>query len=242
VPVSASTLRLLMAAGLGGDALLAVVESIEADAVRPKSSGAERQARYRARRAASVTSDVTRNVTESDATPPNKESSPTPPKEINPPPSSLRSVSRSAREDDDVEFEFSENFWPLYPHKVGKPTALIAFRKARRCAELAAILAGLQRYIREKPPDRSWLNPATFLNQQRWADEPATSQQPDVPRPRQSNAESNVAALGRVLERRLAMGERETGDPSQPSLDDGSGEMGHGPPGSTQRLAHGWRA
>lgn len=65
--VSASTLELLMATGLSGERLLEVVRAIEADCQRPsaRSPGAERQRRYRERKAAS---DVTRDVT-SDATP-----------------------------------------------------------------------------------------------------------------------------------------------------------------------------
>lgn len=31
----------------------------------------------------------------------------------------------------------------------------------------------MQRYIATKPPDRNWCNPATWLNQERWRDEPA---------------------------------------------------------------------
>jgi hypothetical protein len=96
--ISASTLKLLLDAGLQGDALVRVVESIEADMAPKRSSGAARQARYRARHAASrvterddsdvtrdvtgdVTGDVTRDVTA-------KEKAPTPPKENNTPPHS----------------------------------------------------------------------------------------------------------------------------------------------------------
>lgn len=50
--ISANTLALLIAAGLEGDELMAIVRSIEADtAPKAKSAGAERQARYRERRA-----------------------------------------------------------------------------------------------------------------------------------------------------------------------------------------------
>lgn len=64
--ISANTLGLLLAAGLEGDELMAIVRSIEADtAPKAKSNGAERQARYRARhRAETVTSNVTGDVTE----------------------------------------------------------------------------------------------------------------------------------------------------------------------------------
>lgn len=66
--VSSATLRKLMDAGLTGEALIAVVESIEADQQGPKrSAAAERQARYRSRKASqNVTSDVTRDVTGGD--------------------------------------------------------------------------------------------------------------------------------------------------------------------------------
>lgn len=63
MPVSAVTLRLLMDAGLAGDALVAVIESIDADNAKPtRSANAERQARLRERRR--VTSNVTNNATE----------------------------------------------------------------------------------------------------------------------------------------------------------------------------------
>lgn len=67
MPVSAQTLRLLMEAGIEGDELLAIVESIDAEQTpAARSSSAVRQARYRARKKAeSVTGDVTRDVTES---------------------------------------------------------------------------------------------------------------------------------------------------------------------------------
>jgi len=67
-----------------------------------------------------------------------------------------------------------DEFWSAFPNKVGKPKARASFDKATRSTPPAAIMAGLQRYIASKPPDRPWLNPATFLNQERWTDQPAT--------------------------------------------------------------------
>jgi uncharacterized protein YdaU (DUF1376 family) len=64
-------------------------------------------------------------------------------------------------------------FWEAYPHKVGRPRAAAAFAAALEHADADAILAGLRRYVAEKPADRPWLNPATFLGEQRWADQPA---------------------------------------------------------------------
>lgn len=67
-------------------------------------------------------------------------------------------------------------FWQAWPNKVGKPAAERAFKKV--ADELDAILAGIERYIANKPCDRPWLNPATFLNQRRWEDQPAPVSQP----------------------------------------------------------------
>jgi uncharacterized protein YdaU (DUF1376 family) len=69
--------------------------------------------------------------------------------------------------------EFAEDFWPEFPNKVGKPFACQAFLKTRKRFPLGAIMDGLRRYMADKPPDRQWLNPATFLNQERFLDEPA---------------------------------------------------------------------
>lgn len=64
-----------------------------------------------------------------------------------------------------------ELFWDAWPNKTGKPAAIKAFFKVWR--ETDAIIAGVNRYIRDKPADRPWLNPSTFLNQRRWEDQPA---------------------------------------------------------------------
>lgn len=70
-----------------------------------------------------------------------------------------------------------DDFWRLWPNKVGKPAALKAFSAAiKRGAGFKAIMNGVENYIRDKPPDRPWLNPATFLNQNRWEDQPAQVQ------------------------------------------------------------------
>lgn len=58
-----------------------------------------------------------------------------------------------------------------YPHKVGKGAALKAFNKAERKVDIETLIAGVLRYVEMKPPDRSWCNPATWLNEERWSDE-----------------------------------------------------------------------
>ena len=74
--------------------------------------------------------------------------------------------------------EYSEAFrafWEQYPNKVGKDAAFKAWKKAKHKPGLPEILAAIQR-ARGSP---KWLkdggeyipNPATWLNQGRWADE-----------------------------------------------------------------------
>lgn len=88
-------------------------------------------------------------------------------------PLSLKSVDNPK-----FKVEFSESFWPGYPHKIGKSAALKAFASARRRATLEQITAGLEAYKLDKPDDRPWCNPATWLNQDRWLDQPAAPQKP----------------------------------------------------------------
>lgn len=84
------------------------------------------------------------------------------------------SFDRSARH------EFETRFWPAYPHKVGKLAAEAAWLKAAKRPGFAidAVLSALSRYAAAKPPDRAWCNPATWLNQGRWNDEPDDDSQP----------------------------------------------------------------
>lgn len=75
---------------------------------------------------------------------------------------------------DDYPEDFREQFWSAYPNKVGKPKAIAKLEGVRkRGVRFADVMTGLDRYIASKPPDRAWLNPETFINQERWADQPA---------------------------------------------------------------------
>ena len=77
----------------------------------------------------------------------------------------------SLRSQNDARKRAFDRFWSAWPHKVGKPVAERAFAKVAE--EIESILAGVATYIRDKPPDRPWLNPSTFLNGRRWEDAPA---------------------------------------------------------------------
>lgn len=82
-------------------------------------------------------------------------------------------------------------FWTAYPNKTGKPVAQRSYLKAIRSTPPEVILDGLRRYIASKPPDRPWLNPSTFLNQERWADQPAVV----VPMARGSPSQRPIESL-----------------------------------------------
>lgn len=80
----------------------------------------------------------------------------------------------SALIDDGWPNDFREQFWAKYPHKVARSRALKKLEGCRkRGVPWLDIWDGLLRYIRTKPPDRQWMNPETFLNGERWNDQPA---------------------------------------------------------------------
>jgi hypothetical protein len=92
-----------------------------------------------------------------------------------------------AREDDWPE-AYQELFWSAFPNKVGKPKALAKLDGCRkRGVVFADIMTGLDRYIRAKPPDRAWLNPETFINQERWNDQPASIENGQPPGANRNN-------------------------------------------------------
>ncbi len=88
------------------------------------------------------------------------------------PQSERKKDAREARDSLDLEFE---EWWKANENRVGKPAALVAYRKARSKAKAEALLDGVKRYIRSKPPDVPWCHPANWLDKERWLDCPAGS-------------------------------------------------------------------
>jgi hypothetical protein len=83
-------------------------------------------------------------------------------------------ASRSTRARDPAAcHKLFEQWWAECRHKVGKRAAERAYIAALARASPAELLEGYRRYVASKPPDRQWLNPATFLNQDRHLDQPA---------------------------------------------------------------------
>lgn len=156
------TIDAMVAAGCTPEQIAAVVraheEAREEKAVERRAKDAERQRRSR----------MSRHVT---VTP--RDGCDTPPKVSphTPLPNPSRDIPPSPPKGGSSPAGFDE-FWSLYPNKVGKRDAEKAFVKALKRASLTAILTGLRRYV-AKTDDRPWCNPATWLNQDRWADEPA---------------------------------------------------------------------
>lgn len=70
---------------------------------------------------------------------------------------------------DPAEFE---QFWRVFPNKVGKRAAEKSFIAALKRVSFADLMAGLAAYV-NKSDDRHWCNPTTWLNQDRWLDRPA---------------------------------------------------------------------
>lgn len=68
-------------------------------------------------------------------------------------------------------------WYAIYPHKIGKGAAEKSYAKAILKATAEELEEGVRRYIRTKPPDREYCNPATWLNQERWKDQPAEIKQ-----------------------------------------------------------------
>jgi hypothetical protein len=79
---------------------------------------------------------------------------------------------------DDWPSDYREMFWSKYPNKVGKPDALKKLDRVRKTAGVpwAELWGGLERYV-GKTDDRPWCNPATWIHQQRWTDQPASGPQ-----------------------------------------------------------------
>jgi hypothetical protein len=59
--------------------------------------------------------------------------------------------------------------------------------------ELETLIRARDRYIATKPPDRPWCNPATWLNQERWLDEPAQVDMRAAARPPPEHGFAGVA-------------------------------------------------
>lgn len=103
--------------------------------------------------------------------------------------------------------DFQDQFWKKYPHKVGKILTFKLLAKVRKDgAAWPDLLSGLDAYIRSKPKDREWCNPATWLSEGRWDDVPAKSK---------SNRSVSAAAADLRAEMERLSGRRLTDQPTE---------------------------
>ena len=69
--------------------------------------------------------------------------------------------------------EAFEAWWGAYPNRVGKDAAKRAYASALQSgADPDEMLRAVERYRLGKPSGQAWANPATWLNNRRWTDEP----------------------------------------------------------------------
>lgn len=66
-----------------------------------------------------------------------------------------------------------DHFWSTYPRRAGKRAARAAFERALKRAPASTIIAGAERYRDDPNLEPSFTaHPSTWLNQDRWEDEP----------------------------------------------------------------------
>lgn len=74
------------------------------------------------------------------------------------------------------EFEI---LWLDCPNRTAKKAAEKAFNAARkRGVSFETIHNGMMRYVMTKPADRPWMHLSTFINGERWNDQPAAVSKP----------------------------------------------------------------
>lgn len=102
----------------------------------------------------------------------------------------------------DVGADDFSTLWDMWPDKTAKKAAEKAYKAARkRGVSRETIAAGMLRYRRDKPADRPWLHLATFINGERWLDQPAVVSGPPL---------KGLAAERAQLQQEIANGDGRT--------------------------------
>lgn len=204
--IDADVLAALAAAGATAEMIVAAVRVAQA---KDNERAAEKRRRDadRKRRSRSMSRDVTRtscdidghNVTSRDVAPLDGPPSPEPLPPLNPPnlaslgvctapaqPENAPQPKRaSPRKPDNAEHDRFAEFWAKYPRHEGRKPAAKAFATAAAKHDTERIFAGLDRWLAANAgKDPQYLpHAATWLNQERWTDEPSISNRPQPGRP-----------------------------------------------------------
>ena len=103
--------------------------------------------------------------------------------------------------------DFFELFWAQFPNKIGKAAAKKSLLKVANGGnvEFSVVMNGLLRYV-HKTDDRAWCNPTTWINQERWSDEPAQQPQRNGYGHKQTAGDLGRELAAEIREREIAAG------------------------------------
>jgi DNA-binding Lrp family transcriptional regulator len=111
-----------------------------------------------------------------------------------------------------IELAFEE-FWKVYPRRKGRGDAFASFTKAvsKKGVDVGEILSGARRYAGDPNlPELGFVPyPATWLNQERWSDEPEAPRAVAGPPPKVTPTERTMGILGLAERMRRASEPRE---------------------------------
>src|ERR1700730_4239441 len=123
-----------------------------------------------------------------------------------------------------------ERFWTAFPNKVGKADAMKAFNKASNKVTPEVLFPALNRYA-NKTDDRPFCNPSTWLNQERWLDQPAANNGNRTSNPRTSGVDAILTVATRKA-RELDRNDAVARAASEAEFAFGSSSVGSGPNGN----------
>ncbi|MFE3698630.1 hypothetical protein ACFXO7_12210 [Nocardia tengchongensis] len=91
------------------------------------------------------------------------------------------------------------DFWDTYPRRQGKGAAMKAYAKAIKTTDPGVILAAAARFAADPNRDPQYTAmPSTWLNQERWSDEPLPQRNPSGRGPAPVGRDQKIAALERL--------------------------------------------
>ena len=94
-----------------------------------------------------------------------------------------------------------DQFWDIYPLKMGKAKAFISFKKVLKTIDFEIVLKGAQRYKLDPNREQAYtLYPTTWLNGHRWLDEPL----PTFTSPQENKREKELQQAKEKAEREKA--------------------------------------
>lgn len=89
-------------------------------------------------------------------------------------PTLKKNIEKNTIEKNTIESETFDQFWEIYPNRLGKGEARVSFTKAVAKVGLDSVMNGVKRLAEDPnlPPKQYIPRPSTWLNQERWDDDP----------------------------------------------------------------------